>query len=157
MRLRVASFRKRRSGRRWDQAGFTLAEVLISLALIGIMIGGIITSYLAAAQRAEWASASAAAHRLAVMKMEQLKVAPWNELPIRENESVEPKWVEAWLDVPASILPEEEERRPRVYFTVDEDPEREDFVKLTVWCVWHLGTRSLETPNPRLVTNRARD
>jgi prepilin-type N-terminal cleavage/methylation domain-containing protein len=60
--------------------GFTLAEVLISLALVGMMIGGIITSYLAAAQRSEWASASAAAHRLAVMKMEQLKAAPWEWL-----------------------------------------------------------------------------
>jgi prepilin-type N-terminal cleavage/methylation domain-containing protein len=60
------------------KAGFTLAEVLISLALLGMMLGGIITAYLAAAQRAEWASASAAAHRLAVMKMEQLKAAPWD-------------------------------------------------------------------------------
>jgi prepilin-type N-terminal cleavage/methylation domain-containing protein len=62
------------------RAGFTLAEVMISLALLGMMIGGIITSYLAAAQRAEWASASAAAHRLTVNKMEQLKAAPWDWL-----------------------------------------------------------------------------
>ena len=64
--------------RRPHRAAFTLAEVLISLALLGMMLGGIITAYLAAAQRAEWASASAAAHRLAVMKMEQLKAAPWD-------------------------------------------------------------------------------
>jgi hypothetical protein len=64
--------------RRRHCAAFTLAEVLISLALLGMMLGGIITAYLAAAQRAEWASASAAAHRLAVMKMEQLKAAPWD-------------------------------------------------------------------------------
>jgi prepilin-type N-terminal cleavage/methylation domain-containing protein len=74
MRLTIAQSPTRTRG------GFTLAEVLISLALVGMMIGGIITSYLAAAQRAEWASASAAAHRLAVMKMEQLKAAPWDWL-----------------------------------------------------------------------------
>lgn len=136
-----------------SQTGFTLAEVLIALALIGIMIGGIITSYISAAQRAEWASASAAAHRLAVMKLEQLKAAPWEELPIGLGEHT----IVAWLDMPASIEPEDEEpgRWPIVRFTVE--PQGEDFVKLTVWCEWYHGARTMETPTPRLLTYRARD
>lgn len=139
---------KLQTGRRRG-AGFTLAEVLISIALLGMMLGGIITSYLAAAQRAEWASASAAAHRLVVMKMEQLKVAEWHELETSN-------WA-ATLDMPSSTDPEDEpiDRRPRVFLVVDR--EDEDFLKLTVWCEWHLGSRRFETPNPPLVTFRARD
>jgi Tfp pilus assembly protein PilV len=59
-------------------AGFTLAEVLVSIALAATTIGGVIACYLMAAQRSEWSSASGAAHRQVMMRMEQLKAARWD-------------------------------------------------------------------------------
>lgn len=137
--------------------GFTLAEVLISLALLGMMLGGIINSYLMAAQRAEWASASSAAHRVAVMKLEQLKAAPWEELIGLMGAG----WLErsAHLDLPATS---DQSTTGTVRFRVDnagppENIEDTDLLMFRVECVWNLGSRSYTTPDPHLVTYRGRD
>jgi prepilin-type N-terminal cleavage/methylation domain-containing protein len=136
--------------------GFTLAEVLIALALLGIMLGGIINSYLAAAQRAEWASASAAAHRLAVMKLEQLKTAPWEDLIDLMSEG--PKEVEGRLDLPVTVEPNQQATAATVRFWVEEvTPAEQDLVRLGVECVWSMGSRGYTNPVPPLVTYRGRD
>lgn len=57
--------------------GFTLAEVVISLALAAMMIGGIVYGYTMSAIRAEWSSYSLAAQALAVQKIEQTRAARW--------------------------------------------------------------------------------
>ena len=58
--------------------GFTLAEVVISVAIAGLGIGGIVTGYIISAQRAEWSTCSAAAHVMAMRRLEQTRAAKWD-------------------------------------------------------------------------------
>jgi prepilin-type N-terminal cleavage/methylation domain-containing protein len=138
--------------------GFTLAEVLIALALVGMMIGGIITSYLAVAYRGEWASASSAAHRLSVMKLEQLKAAPWGDLmELARNNPAGRRTSLGHMDLPLSVPGP---FAATVEFWAEAVPEGNpdpDLLKLTVQCVWSLGSRTYTNPNPALVTYRGRD
>lgn len=58
--------------------GFTLVEVVISLAILGVCIGGIVYGYVLAANRAEWAAHSLAAQNMAFRVLEQTRAASWN-------------------------------------------------------------------------------
>jgi type II secretory pathway pseudopilin PulG len=62
------------------RAAFTLAEILISVALAALGIAGIVSGYIMAAQRAEWAGYSLAAHALAMERIEQARAAKWDTL-----------------------------------------------------------------------------
>ena len=52
-------------------SAFSLMEVVLAIALGGILISGMIVGYLQAAVRAEWSAYSLAAQSLAVMRLEQ--------------------------------------------------------------------------------------
>ena len=58
--------------------GFTLAEVVISTAIAGLTIGGIVYGYIFAARQAEWTGYSLAAQSLAIQRIEQTRAAVWN-------------------------------------------------------------------------------
>ncbi len=60
-----------------QRSGFTLTEVVVSFVIAALTVGGIITSYLMAAQRSEWTTASTAAHQMAMDRMAQLRDARW--------------------------------------------------------------------------------
>jgi Tfp pilus assembly protein PilV len=60
-----------------DLSGFTLMEVVISLVLVALMVGGIVYGYTMAANRAEWASYSLAAQSLAMQGLEQMRASTW--------------------------------------------------------------------------------
>jgi prepilin-type N-terminal cleavage/methylation domain-containing protein len=62
--------------------GFTLAEVVISLAIAGIGIGGLVSGYVMAARRAEFAALSAAAQLSALDGMERTHAARWDTLAV---------------------------------------------------------------------------
>jgi type II secretory pathway pseudopilin PulG len=62
------------------QSAFTLAEVVISIGIAAISVGGIIYGYILAAQRTEWATYSAAAQMMAIQRMEQVREAKWDPL-----------------------------------------------------------------------------
>ena len=57
---------------------FTLAEVVISLAIAALLFGGIITAYTVTTRRAEWTGYSLAAQSLAVQQLEQARSAVWD-------------------------------------------------------------------------------
>ncbi len=57
---------------------FTLVEVIIALAIMSLMIGGIVSGYVVSALRAEWSAFSLAAHSLALQKLEQTRAAKWD-------------------------------------------------------------------------------
>jgi len=65
----------RRRGARW---GTTLVETVISIAIVGIMIGGTVNGYILAAHRAEWSAYSLAAQSLANQRLEQARAAKWD-------------------------------------------------------------------------------
>jgi type II secretory pathway pseudopilin PulG len=58
--------------------GFTLAEVVISLAIAALLFGGIITAYTVTTRRAEWTGYALAAQSLAVQQLEQARSAVWD-------------------------------------------------------------------------------
>ena len=66
--------------RRRRRAGFTLVEVVISLAVAAVTLGGCIYGYIMAAQRAEWSAYSLAAQSLAMQRVEQARAAKWDPL-----------------------------------------------------------------------------
>lgn len=59
---------------------FTLAEVMISIAVATISIGGIVVGFNVAAQRAEWSTCSTAAQLMAMRGIEQTRAAKWDPL-----------------------------------------------------------------------------
>lgn len=60
------------------RVGFTLAEVLISLMIIGLATGGILYGYIMAARRAEYSAYNLAAQSLAIQRIEQSRAVPWS-------------------------------------------------------------------------------
>lgn len=59
-------------------AGFTLAEVVISIAVTGLVFAGILSGYVQSARNAEWTGYSLAAQALAVQQIEQARSAVWD-------------------------------------------------------------------------------
>lgn len=58
--------------------GFTLAEVVISTAIIVMTLGGVIYGYIKTIARAEWSAYSLAAQSLAMQGVEQTRAAKWD-------------------------------------------------------------------------------
>src|SRR5260370_1220531 len=63
-----------------SRRAFTLAEVLVSLALTGMMVTGIVSGFLQSAKQAEWSAYSLAAQSQALQRMEQVRAAQWDPL-----------------------------------------------------------------------------
>ena len=60
--------------------GYTLAEVIISAAIAGVSIGGIVWGYLLVGQRTDWSTCSAAAQLMVAQRIEQTRAAKWDPL-----------------------------------------------------------------------------
>jgi type II secretory pathway pseudopilin PulG len=65
-------------GRRKAAAGFTLAEVVVSIAIAALLFVGIIGAYIQSGRRAEWSGYSLAAQALAIQQLEQARSAVWD-------------------------------------------------------------------------------
>jgi type II secretory pathway pseudopilin PulG len=85
---------------RRSAAAFTLAEVVVCLAIVALMFGGIITAYMQGAYRAEWAGYNLAAQALAMQQIEQAKTAVWDD----EHNEFTNLVLQTWgvLDLPIS-------------------------------------------------------
>lgn len=71
------SGRNLRSGRR-GRVGFTLAEVVISIAVMSMVFSGILTGYVQSARRAEWTGYSLASQAYGIQQLEQARAAVWD-------------------------------------------------------------------------------
>jgi Tfp pilus assembly protein PilV len=71
-------------GRR-GAAGFTFAEVLISVIIVALVFATIINGYLAGAKRTQWTGYSLAAQSLSVECLEQMRSAVW-DIAMGKNE-----------------------------------------------------------------------
>jgi prepilin-type N-terminal cleavage/methylation domain-containing protein len=60
------------------RAGLTLVEVVVSLAIGGIIFSGLITGYVHTANRAEWSAYHLAAQALARQRLESARAAKWD-------------------------------------------------------------------------------
>jgi prepilin-type N-terminal cleavage/methylation domain-containing protein len=59
-------------------AGFTLVEVVMSVAIVALVFGGIISAYIQSGLRLEWTGYSLAAESLAIQTIEQARSAVWD-------------------------------------------------------------------------------
>ena len=66
-------FRSRRA-----RDGFTLVEVVVSIAIVAMVISGVICGYIQSAKRAEWSGYSFAAQALSIQQIEQVRAAVWD-------------------------------------------------------------------------------
>jgi hypothetical protein len=60
-------------------AAFTLAEVVMAVAIAALIFGGIIAANVQLTRRAEWSGQSLAAQALAIQQLEQARAAVWDE------------------------------------------------------------------------------
>lgn len=65
--------------------GFTLPEVMVALALIAMLFGGVITTYIQAGLQAAWAGFALAAQATGIQQIEQARSAVWDN-SISKNE-----------------------------------------------------------------------
>ena len=76
-----------RKARRAGEAllGFTLVEVVVSVAIIALLFGGVLTAYVQTNRQAEWAGYSLAAQAIGIHQVEQARSAVWDS-SIAKNE-----------------------------------------------------------------------
>lgn len=72
---RCAGSNRPTSGR---QAAFTLVEVVISILVVGLTLGGILGLYIQTAVRSEWSSYSVAAEMMALARLDQCRAAKFD-------------------------------------------------------------------------------
>ena len=101
MRLPTPAIVRRTGG---SGRGFTLVEVVISLAVLGLVLGTVIFCYIQACQRALWTSYALAAQGLAVNQLEQARAAAMDPNgPVCEITNIAPAGLTttaATLDLP---------------------------------------------------------
>ena len=138
-------------------AGFTLAEVVVAIAVATLTFGGVIYGYVLTGDRAQWSAYSLAAQSLAMQGVEQARAAKWDpkawpavdELGVTNITEVDV------LDVPVSGQPVQATNYISVT-TVSQDPPLR---QLRADCVWSLynGRRSRGPFTNSVVTLRTAD
>src|SRR5690349_17296147 len=72
MRIRIQKSKAQK------QAGMSLSETIVSMALTMITVTGTINGYVLSTHRAEWSAQSLAAHSMALQRLEQVRAAKWD-------------------------------------------------------------------------------
>jgi Tfp pilus assembly protein PilV len=140
-------------GKRRSWFGFTLAEVVISMAILTIVIEGVIYGYVTSARRAEWSAHSLAAQSLALQGVEQARAAKWDPQawpPVDELAPTNYVQVGA-LDIPVSGQPQFATNYISIAVVSANPPLRQ----LRADCVWGFMSRGLFTNTS--ITLRAPD
>lgn len=137
------------------RGAFTLVEVIIALAIAGMLLAGLMLGYLQLLRRAEWSAHSLAAHSLAQQRLEQVRAAKWDTLAVPPVDQVLaanfPPLVEV-LDLPISGTNIAFATNFTTIRTVSNHPP----LKLVhVDCVWSFQTGAVFTNS--LTTYRAPD
>lgn len=134
-------------------SGFTLTEVVITLAILALVIGGILYCYVASAQRAEWSAHSMSAHSLALQSVEQMRGAKWDPQawPVVDEQGVTNFMRVDPLDIPVAGTPSYATSFVSVT-TVSVNPALR---QIRADCVWEFARRGLFTNT--VITLRAPD
>ena len=140
----------RRGGR---NSGFTVAEVVITIAILALVVQGTVVGYVLSAQRAEWSAYSMAAQSLAMQAVEQARAAKWDPQawPASDELGTTSFAQVVVLDVPVVGTPVYATNYVRISTVSANPPLRE----LRADCVWKLIQRGPFTNT--LITLRAPD
>ena len=131
-------------------SGFTLAEVVMAMAILSIVIEGVIYGYLHSSWRAEWNGYSLAAQSLASQGVEQARAAQWD--PLVKDELPPTNYVEVdTLDLPQSGQPVYATNYISITTVTVNPPLRQ----IQASCVWRFANRGVFTNT--VTTLRARD
>ena len=122
---------------------FTLAEVVISLGILGLVSVGMLYGYVTSAQVAEWSAHSLAAQSLAFQSVEQARSAKWDpQAWPRVDELGETNFVQVdILDIPVRKTPTYATNYVSITSVSTTPPLRE----LRADCVWSFPRRGLFT------------
>lgn len=149
MRLRAITPFSRRA------AAFTLAEVVVSVGIASLSIGGIIYGYVLSARNAEWSSYNLAAQSLALMRVEQTRACKWDPegVPVVDELTTANFAMQTnVLDVPISGTNITWATNFTTVTTLSTNPP---YKMIRVDCVWKFTTSKLFTNT--VVTYRAPD
>jgi type II secretory pathway pseudopilin PulG len=148
---------RRAAHQRQQTAGFTLAEVVVAIAIATLSFAGVIYGYVLTADRAQWSAYSLAAQSLALQGVEQARAAKWDpkawpavdELGVTNYTQVE------MLDVPVSGQSVKATNYISVAVVSQDPPLRQ----LRTDCVWSLlsGRRSRGPFTNTAITLRTAD
>ena len=84
-----------------SQKAFTLAEVVIAMAITVMSLAGVIMGYIFAIRQAEWSAYSLAAQSLATQRLEQTRAAKWDP---RASPPVDEVVTNNFPTVPTNVL-----------------------------------------------------
>lgn len=136
--------------------GFTLTEVVFSLALIGLTAGGIINGYIQSAKITDWQAHSLAAQSLAMQRVEQCRAAKWDTRsypPVDQLVSSNFPNVTEQLDLP---LAHTNASFATIYTTITTISTNPPYRMIQADCVWQVPQRRGYFTNT-VVTYRAPD
>ncbi len=138
---------------RMPRLGFTLAEVVISLGILGLVVAGMLYAFANSSKLAEWNAYSLAAQSLALQGVEAARAAKWDPQawpPVDELGVTNFVEVDI-LDVPVSKVPIYATNYVSVSWVTQNPPLRQ----LRADCVWRFPGRGLFTNT--VITLRAAD
>ncbi len=126
-------------------AGFSIPEVFTSLAILGLSVGGTITGYIVAVERAQWSASSLAANSQALQRIEQARAAKWDTLansPVDELISGNFPTVVQPLDLPSSGTNYVYATNVTTITTVSSNPPMR---MVRVDCIWSMASHGVFT------------
>ena len=145
------------AARLYRPGGFTLVEVLISLAIAAIIMGGTIYGYVNSARRAEWSAYSLAANSFALQRMEQMRACKWD---LNKAPAIGDQVTSSSFPTSSAILDMPNSRSNAVYatnFTTITTVSSNPWLKcIRVDCVWYFAPRNRNFTNT-IVSYRAPD
>jgi len=77
-------------------SGFTLVEIVVSLAIIVLVFSSVIAAYISAAFRAQWSGYNFAAQALAMQQIEQARAAKWDVMTTPPVDEVTNLSLQGW-------------------------------------------------------------
>jgi type II secretory pathway pseudopilin PulG len=145
------------AARQPQETGFTLAEVVVAIAVATLTFGGVIYGYVLTADRAAWSANSLAAQSLALEGIEQARAAKWDPKawPAVDELGVTNYTQVNTLDVPVSGLPVLATNYISITL-VSQDPPLRQLRADCVWCLLN-GKRSRGPFTNTAITLRTAD
>lgn len=139
-----------------NQVGMTLAEVVISLGIGGMIFGGVLLGYVQSSDRAEWSAYHLAAQAVASQRLEAARAARWDTQSVTLADllvaSNFPPTVEI-LDVPVSGTKVVFTTNQVFISTVSTNPPLRMIRVESVWAFRSRGLFTNTTATYRCLTN----